>query len=87
MSARKLKFHESLPVEQFKHRTNVSTIKVKKNPKTGLLFMTYGAAVGAVSSKGVPTNPMISLVEPEEGGDQFWLLHNEGEGAATIATF
>lgn len=87
MSDKKLKFHESLTVEQFKSRMNVSTIKVKKNPKTGLLFMTYGAAVGAVSSKGVPTNPMISLVEPEEGGDKFWLLHNEGEGAATIATF
>lgn len=87
MSDRKLKFHESLTVEQFKNRMNVSTIKVKKNPKTGLLFMTYGAAVGAVSSSGVPTNPMISLVEPEEGGDQFWILHNEGEGAATIATF
>ena len=87
MSDKKLKFHESLTVEQFKSRMNVNTIKVKKNPKTGLLFMTYGAAVGAVSSKGVPTNPMISLVEPEEGGDKFWLLHNEGEGAATIATF
>lgn len=87
MSDRKLKFHESLTVEQFKNRMNVSTIKVKRNPKTGLLFMTYGAAVGAVSSSGIPTNPMISLVEPEEGGDQFWLLHKEGEGAATIATF
>lgn len=87
MSDRKLKFHESLTVEQFKNRMNVGTIKVKKNPKTGLLFMTYGAAVGAVSSSGIPTNPMISLVEPEEGGNQFWLLHNEGEGAATIAIF
>ena len=87
MSDRKLKFHESLTVEQFKSRMNVSTIKVKKNPHTGKLFMSYGASVGAVSSSGVPTNPMISLVEPEEGGEQFWLLHNEGEGAATIATF
>lgn len=87
MSDNNLRFIESLTVEQFKNRMSVDTIKVKKNPHTGKLFMAYGASVGAVSAKGIPTNPMISLVEPKDGGDQFWLLHNEAEGVATIATF
>lgn len=80
-------FNETLTVEQFKAQMNVSRIDVKKNPKTGKLFFTYGAKTGAVAVKGVPAHPMLSNVTGSEG-ESFWLLHEEGEGGApTIATF
>lgn len=80
-------FNETLTVEQFKAQMNVSRIDVKKNPKTGKLFFTYGAKTGAVAVKGVPAHPMLSHVTGSDG-EAFWLLHEEGQGGApTIATF
>ncbi len=82
-----LQFNETLTVEQFKAQMNVSRIDVKKNPKTGKLFFTYGAKTGAVAVKGVPAHPMLSNVTGSDG-ESFWLLHEEGQGGApTIATF
>lgn len=81
-----LKFIETLTVEQFKAKTLVSKLEVKKNPQTGKLFFTYGAKTGAVSSKGIPQKPMVSEVSTPEG-ENFYLLHEEGQGAPTIATF
>lgn len=82
-----LSFVDTLTVEQFKSQMNVSKLDVKKNPKTGKLFFVYGTKIGAVAVKGIPANPMLSLVEGE-GGNQFWLLHEEGQGGApTLATF
>lgn len=77
-----LVFNETLTVEQFKERMNVSKLEVKRNPKTDCLFFTYGTAVGAVSLKGIPANPMISHVSGDDG--DFWLLHEEGQGGAPI---
>ena len=85
MAANNLSFISTMTVEQFKAKMNVSTLKVKRNPKTSKLFFTYGAEVGAVASKGIPTNPMISEVSGDNGS--FYLLHEEGEGAPTLATF
>lgn len=83
----KLTFNETLTVEQFKSQMMVSRIEVKKNPRTGKLFFTYGAKTGAVAVKGIPSNPMLSNVTTPEG-DSFWLLHEEGQGGApTLATF
>lgn len=65
MEKGKLTFGETLTVEQFKDRVKVSRIAVKKNPKTGKLFFTYGAKTGAVAVKGIPSHPMFSLVNPE----------------------
>lgn len=94
MSDNNLKFIESLTVEQFKDRMKVPSIKIKKNPKTGLLFMSYGAAVGAVSNNldftDKDVTPIVSFVEgtDKEGKPtKFWMIHNEGEGVATLATF
>ena len=78
-----LTFNETLTVEQFKAAMNVSRIDVKQNPKTNKLFFTYGGKTGAVSTKGIPTHPMISLVEDNEGA-QFYLLHEEGQGGAPV---
>lgn len=83
----KLSFNETLTVEQFKSQMMVSRIEVKKNPRTGKLFFTYGSKTGAVAMKGIPSNPMLSNVTTPEG-DSFWLLHEEGQGGApTLATF
>ena len=84
--ANNLTFNETLTVEQFKAKTLVSHIDVKKNPKTGKLFFTYGAKAGAVAIKGVPEHPMLSNVTGSDGAS-FWLLHEEGQGAETIASF
>ena len=91
----KLTFGETLTVEQFKAQMMVSRVDVKKNPKTGKLFFTYGAKAGAVAVKGIPAKPMFSLVCPEgdtldkaHAGERkcstFWLLHEEGQGGAPV---
>lgn len=87
MATNNLTFLDTLTVEQFKEETKVSKLEVKRNPNTGKLFFTYGAKTGAVSSKGVPAHPMVSLVRGDDN-EEFWLLHEEGTGGApTIATF
>ena len=79
----KLTFGETLTVEQFKAQMNVSHIDVKRNPKTGKLFFTYGARTGAVAVKGIPSHPMLSAVTGSDGSS-FWLLHEEGQGGAPV---
>ena len=91
----RLTFGDTLTVEQFKDLVKVSRIDVKKNPKTGKLFFTYGAKTGAVAAKGIPQHPMFSVVCPEgdtldvaHAGERecstFWLLHEEGQGGAPV---
>lgn len=84
----KLNFLRTLTVEQFKSEQKVDKVCVKQNPNTGKLFMTFGAAVGAVASKGIPSHPMISEVvgEPTEKNPsgKFFLLHEEGQGGAPV---
>lgn len=81
-------FEDTLTVEQFKAKMNVSRIDVKKNPKTGKLFFTYGAKAGAVAVKGIPAHPMFSFVKgdptPMNPDGTFWLLHEEGQGGAPV---
>lgn len=83
---KKLVFNETLTVEQFKEDMKVSRIDVKKNPNTGKLFFTYGTKTGAVAVKGIPEHPMLSNVTTPDGSN-FWLLHEEGKGAPTLASF
>jgi hypothetical protein len=84
---RNLVFNDTLTVEQFKAAMHVDKLSVKKNPNTGKLFFAYGAKTGAVATKGIPQNPMVSDVTTPDG-DRFWLLHEESQGGApTLATF
>lgn len=78
-----LVFKNTLTIEQFKAQMNVSRIDVKRNPKTGKLFFTYGAKTGAVAVKGIPQHPMLSNVTALDGSS-FWLLHEEGQGGAPV---
>ena len=91
----RLTFGDTLTVEQFKELVKVSRVDVKKSPKTGKLFFTYGAKTGAVAAKGIPQHPMFSVVCPEgdtldvaHAGERdcstFWLLHEEGQGGAPV---
>ena len=80
--ANNLIFNETLTVEQFKSQMQVSRIDVKKNPKTGKLFFTFGSKTGAVAVKGIPAHPMLSHVTGLDGS--FWLLHEEGQGGAPV---
>ena len=83
-----LVFNETLTIEQFKAAQNVSRIDVKKNPKTGRLFCTFGSKTGMVSVKGIPQYPMMSNVSgiDRTTGEPFtcWLLHEEGKGGAPV---
>ena len=83
-----LVFNETLTVEQFKDKMKVTRVDVKKNPKTGRLFFTFGAKTGAVAAKGIPQHPMFSFVKgdptPQNPDGTFWLLHEEGQGGAPV---
>lgn len=78
-----LTFISTQTVEQFKKAQGVDSIKVRQNPHTSKLFFTFGAETGAVSTKGIPANPMISQVKGEDG-ICFFLLHEEGTGGAPV---
>lgn len=83
---KKLTFHRSLTVEQFKAENNASKLEVIKSPLTGKLFLTWGGDTrGAVASAGIPSNPMMSYVSSEEG--DFWLMHEAPESNNVVATF
>ncbi len=88
MSANNLIFKDTLTVEQFKDQFKVSRVDVKKNPKTGRLFFTFGAKTGAVAAKGIPAHPMFSFVKGDptlqNPTGEFWLLHEEGQGGAPV---
>ena len=82
-----LSFLSTSTIEEFKADHMGLPIRVLRNPHTSKLFFTCGKITGAVSSKGIPQKPLISLVETPEG-TQFHLLHEEGSGGAEVlATF
>ena len=86
----KLKFLETMTVEEFKSKMSVNKIEVKQNPHTGKCFFVYGVETGAVSEKfinGEITTPVISQVCSPDTGDMFYMLHQKGDnGAPTLAT-
>ena len=87
METNNLTFNGTETIEQFKASQLIKLIEVKKNPKTGKLFFTFGSKTGAVSSKGIPSKrPVISNVTGADG-ENFYLLHEQGEGAPTLASF
>ena len=68
----KLKFLETVTVNEFKAQKGVNKIEVKQNPHTGKCFFVYGCEIGAVSDKflnGEVTNPVISQVCSPDTGD------------------
>ena len=95
----RLKFLETVTVNEFKTQKGVNKIEIKQNPHTGKCFFVYGFETGACSRKvetgavsdkfinGEVTNPVISQVCSPDTGDMFYMLHQRGEGGAmTLAT-
>lgn len=77
-----LKFKASWTVEQFKEEFKAPYVEVRKSKEKGTLFFIFGPGnnhSGFVSKKGLPTNPVISLCEDEEG-NELYLLHEQGSG-------
>ena len=86
---RNLAFVQSWTIPQFKASQGVQEIEVKRNEKTRKHFFVYGFESGACSRKvetGELTMPMVSQVVSATTGEQFFLLHQQGEGggATTI---
>lgn len=46
-------------------------------PEDGMFFFACGTVTGKVRRGNIPTRPVISLVEDEDG-ERFYLLHNDG---------
>jgi hypothetical protein len=83
----KLKFLETMTINEFKSQKEVKAIEVKQNPHTGKCFFVYGCETGAVSDKfinGEITNPVISQVCSPDTGDMFYMLHQKGEGEINV---
>ena len=82
-----LKFLQTWNVEEFKKAQGVEKIDILKGDVSGKAFMAFGCERGACSHKvltGEVTNPVISQVCNAETGDTFYLLHQKGEGGATL---
>ena len=82
-----LKFLQTWEIDEFKTAKNVSKIEILENHSTGKSFMAFGSETGACSHKvlsGELTKPMISQVCSVETGETFYLLHQKGEGGATL---
>lgn len=76
----------SFTIEQFKANQRVNEILVKQGANG--LFFQFGGQTGAVSRKGIPAKPMISLVQGEPNeyhpDGKFWMMHEMGEGGAPV---
>jgi hypothetical protein len=85
-----LDYLNSWTVENFARMKGTDMIEVLFNEKSKCLFFTYGPGkrdCGKVTKAKI-LKPIISEVKDLETGEEFYLLHNEGEGGATsVMTF
>jgi len=80
-----LKFLRTMSAAEFKEQHGITKLDIFKSEKTGKHFFAYGNEYGAVYAKypvAPIKEPMVSEVE-SSSGEQFFLLHNKGEHAAT----
>ena len=80
-----LKFLRTMSAAEFKEQHGITKLDIFKNETSGKCFFAYGNDYGAVYAKYpvVPLKePMVSEVE-STSREQFFLLHNKGEHAAT----
>lgn len=82
-----LKFLHTMTVDEFKTAQGVEKIDILQGDISGKVFFAYGFEKGACSHKvleGGLTAPMISQVCSADTGETFYLLHEKGEGGATL---
>ena len=86
-----LTFIMTMSLDDFKEIKKATTIKIKKNLRTGKTFFVAGDETGAVSERFVQGgfhDPVISQVESTDRGETFFLIHGRDEGGARVlATF
>lgn len=70
-----LKYIRTYSIEEFKKTVNCNKVYVKLND-LGQLYFTYGVNIGQVNSRGVPSDPVISIVI-NNNGRLFALLHDK----------
>lgn len=87
MERKPLEFIHSWTVEQFKKLKDIDALSIRPG-KEGKIFFTYGPNredTGAVSAKLVENGyqrAIVSLVKGDNG--EFYMLHQQGEGAPEI---
>jgi len=90
MVTRDLIFRETWSVPEFKAKQGIVEMEVKRNEKTGKWFFDYKFGSGACSKKaetGEIDNPVVSNVISSTTGEQFYLLHQRGEGGGATTMF
>ena len=82
-----LKFLQTWTVDEFKTAKGIQKIDILRSNASGKSFMAFGSETGACSQKvlsGELTNPVVSQVCSQETGETFYMLHQKGEGGATL---
>ena len=72
-------------VEAFKELVHCEKLYVKAQPNTNLLYFTYGANIGFVSLKGMPKEPVISIVVNSSGKIFPLLMEKSDIGKNTLS--
>lgn len=72
-----LKYIKTFSIEEFKEYFNCTVVSVKKND-LGQLFIKYGVNSGQVASRGIPSDPVISIVI-NCNGRLFAMLHDKSD--------
>lgn len=72
-------------VEAFKELVHCEKLYVKAQPNTRQLYFTYGANIGFVSLKGMPKEPVISIVANSNGKIFPLLMEKSDIGKATLS--
>ena len=83
----KLKFLQTWSVDEFKAEKGVNKIDILQSEITGKSFISFGQETWACSHKvfsGELTNPVVSQVCSQDTGETFYMLHQKGEGRATL---
>jgi len=73
-----LSFVTTMSLDEFKELKRATALEVRKNSRTGKYYFVCGDVHGAVSPKYISSqesDPVVSLVEPDDGGESFYLLH------------
>jgi hypothetical protein len=81
-----IKYISTYTINQFLEKMEVSHIEIINDPETGELYFTFGSERGAVSSKGIPKNQIVSHVT-NGSGESFWLLHEQADLGPSIVEF
>ena len=71
-------------VEAFKELVHCEKLYVKVQPKTRQLYFTYGANIGFVLLKGIPQEPVISIVANSNGKIFPLLMEKSDIGKTTL---